>query len=72
MMFLAKTKEKCQGRTIVVLDNLKIHHSKKMEIVYDTNFKEMLLPPYSSTLNPIERLWSLIKRQWQKELHRFT
>ena len=24
------------------------------------------MPPYSSTLNPIERLWSLVKNQWRK------
>jgi hypothetical protein len=70
--YMARLKAKCIGRTIVILDNLKIHHSKLLETVYDSNFKEMLLPPYSSSLNPIERLWSLIKRQWQKELHRFT
>jgi len=64
MMFLQRTKEKCQGRTYGVLDNLKIHHSKKLEAVYDSDFKEMLLPPYSSTLNPIERLWSVVKRNW--------
>jgi hypothetical protein len=55
-----------------VLDNLKVHKSKKLDEIYDTDFKEMLLPPYSCALNPIERLWSLVKRQWQKSSHQFT
>ena len=70
--FLAGLKAKCQGRTVVILDNLKIHQSKLLESIYDGNFKEMLLPPYSSALNPIERLWSVVKRTWQRNLHRFT
>ena len=62
--FLIKLKSKCNHRTVVILDNLRIHHSKKLEEVYDANFKEMLLPPYSSELNPIERLWSVLKKKW--------
>ena len=69
MNFLQAMKNKCEGmRVIVILDNLKIHHSKKLEQVYDTHFKEMLLPTYSSELNPIERLWSLLKRKWTQNL----
>ena len=62
--FLNDLKKKCPQRTVVVLDNLKIHHSKKLEAIYAPDFKEMLLPPYSSELNPIERLWSVLKRKW--------
>ena len=62
--FLNDLKKKCPQRTVVVLDNLKIHHSKKLEAIYAPDFKEMLLPPYSSELNPIERLWSILKRKW--------
>ena len=32
----------------------------------------MFLPPYSSELNPIERLWSLVKRRWTKSLFMVT
>ena len=62
--FLSDLKRKCPKRTVVVLDNIKIHHSKKLEAIYAPDFKEMLLPPYSSELNPIERLWSVLKRKW--------
>ena len=61
--FLMKLKAKCLGRTIAVLDNLKVHQAKLLERVYDANFKEMFLPPYSCELNPIERLWSVLKRK---------
>ena len=48
----------------MVLDNLRIHHSKKLNEVCDQDFKELFLPTYSSELNPIERLWSIVKRKW--------
>lgn len=49
---------------VVVLDNLRIHHSKKLNEIYHKDFKEYFLPTYSSELNPIERLWSIVKRKW--------
>ena len=65
MNFIHAVKNKCQGRRVVViLDNLRIHHSKKLNAVYDKDFKEFFLPTYSSELNPIERLWSIVKRKW--------
>ncbi len=26
----------------------------------------MFLPPYSCNLNPIERLWNILKQRWRK------
>ena len=57
---------------VVVLDNLKIHHAKILDDVYDRDFKEMFLPPYSCELNPIERLWSVLKRKWAQNLYYYT
>ncbi len=66
---MIRLKNKCEGRRVlIVLDNLRIHYSKKLDDVYDENFKEMFLPTYSSELNPIERLWSIIKRKWVRDL----
>lgn len=66
-------KTKCQGRrVVVVLDNLRIHHSKKLNAIYHKDFKEYFLPTYSSELNPIERLWSIVKRKWTQNLHLFV
>ena len=55
-----------------MLDNLKVHQAKVLESVYDQNFKEMFLPPYSCELNPIERLWSVLKHKWAQNLFHFT
>ena len=71
--FLLGLKNKCKGRrVVVVLDNHPIHHARVLNDVYDSNFKELFLPPYSSVLNPIERLWSLFKRKWTQDLYRFS
>lgn len=70
--FMKALKTKClDRRVVVVLDNLRIHHSKKLNEVYDKRFKELFLPTYSSELNPIERLWSIVKRKWTQNLHIF-
>ena len=53
---------------IIVLDNLQIQYAKKLNYLYDKDFKDLFLPPYSSQLNPIERLWSLLKNKWKKNL----
>lgn len=53
----------------IVLDNLPIHHSKMVEeLVKRTKHKLLFLPPYSCALNPIETLWSLVKREWRQLL----
>ena len=66
-------KSKCEGmRVLVVLDNHSIHYSKKLDEIYDQNFKEMFLPVYSSQLNPIERLWGYMKRIWGQNIHNIT
>ena len=71
--FMQALKNKCEGRrVVVVLDNLRIYHSKKLNEVYDNDFKELFLPTYSSELNPIERLWSIVKRKWTQNLHLFV
>ena len=63
--FLINLKKKSEGlKTLVVLDNLRIHYSKKLQYLFDGDFQKMFLPPYSSQLNPIEILWGLLKRKW--------
>ena len=73
MNFMKALKSKCEGmKVLVVLDNHSIHYSKKLDEIYDPNFKEMFLPVYSSPLNPIERLWGYMKRIWAQNLHHIT
>ena len=59
---LSKNKD---GKTVVILDNARIHHAKLLQPFLDENEKRlqlMFLPPYSPNLNLIEGLW-----KWMKE-----
>jgi transposase len=55
-------------RVLLVLDNLRVHYAKKLNPIYSNAFKVLFLPPYSSPLNPIERLWSNLKHRWSSNL----
>ena len=66
--FLLRLKEKCLGRrTIVVMDNLKVHHSKTLRPHFDERtLIAKYLPPQSCALNPIEQVWNIIKCSWKR------
>jgi transposase len=48
-------------RQVLVLDNASWHHRKSLRWGW---FEPLYLPPYSPDLNPIERLWLLMKAEW--------
>ena len=52
------------GKTVMILDNARIHHAKLLQGFLEEN-KERLelvfLPPYSPNLNKIEELWGWMK-----------
>ena len=48
-------------RNLIVLDNASWHKAKSLDW---GRFEPVFLPPYSPDLNPIERLWLLIKAEW--------
>ena len=48
-------------RNLLILDNASWHKAKSLRW---GRFEPVFLPPYSPDLNPIERLWLLIKAQW--------
>ena len=48
-------------RQILILDNASWHKSKSLDW---GRFEPFYLPPYSPDLNPIERLWLLMKVHW--------
>lgn len=48
-------------RNIVILDNASWHKSKSIDW---GRFEPVFLPPYSPDLNPIERLWLIMKAEW--------
>jgi len=48
-------------RNIIICDNAAWHKKKSLQW---GAFEPVYLPPYSPDLNPIERLWLLIKAEW--------
>ena len=55
--------------TVLVLDNHRAHHAKDVVgWLGEKNYILHYLPPYSSELNPIERVWALMKRSWGQAL----
>jgi transposase len=55
-----------KGKSIIILDNARIHHAKLLKSFLEEN-KEILelvyLPPYSPDLNMIEGLWKWLKEK---------
>ena len=53
---------------IVIMDNLRSHHIKKVaEVLEKAEIKFLYLPPYSPDFNPIEKMWSKIKSILRKQ-----
>lgn len=48
-------------RNVLIMDNASWHRCKSLAW---GRFEPLYLPPYSPDLNPIERLWLLIKAEW--------
>ena len=66
--FLKKLRQRasCTSRKVVVIsDNARYHHAKSHQEWRRNCGKEfelLFLPPYSPELNPIERVWKLVRR----------
>ena len=57
--------------SVIIMDNAKIHHNNDaVNIIQELGGKVEFLPPYSSDLNPIETLFSVIKA-WMKRYREF-
>jgi hypothetical protein len=67
--FIKGLRAKCQGPTLVVMDNLCVHKAKIVRVEFDENFQQVFLPPQSCNLNPIKKVWNLVKRQWRAQAH---
>lgn len=61
--FLKKLESSLEGGTIhLMLDNARANKNKKMnEFLKTSRIKVHYLPPYSPNLNPIERVWKLMR-----------
>ena len=52
------------------MDNLRVHHSKQLDQFFMGNyFTPQFLPPQSCELNPIEKVWALLKGEYRKTAH---
>ncbi len=52
---------------VLVMDNLRTHHiAVAKEMLKNAGIELIFLPPYSPDLNPIEEVWSLVKRVFRK------
>lgn len=68
--FLRKLRRKSRRtgrRVVVIIDNAKYHHAK-LHVEWRNRqapgFVLLFLPPYSPQLNPIERVWKLLRKLW--------
>jgi transposase len=53
-----------QQKIYIVLDGAAYNRSKTVrELAKELNTRILYLPPYSSNLNPIERLWKFMKKK---------
>ena len=67
---MQRLKLKCRNDpAVVVQDNLSVHKAGPVMRLYDPGFRHMFLPTYSSVLNPIERVWNVIKQEWRQTQH---
>ena len=56
---------KRSGKMVVILDNARYHHAKKLKPLihkYRKGLRLDHLPPYSPKLNPIERVWKVLRK----------
>jgi hypothetical protein len=67
--FILGLKSRCPGPTVVVMDNLSVHKAKVVREVFDAAFQQVFLPPQSCNLNPIEKVWNIVKRLWRAQAH---
>ena len=54
-------------RVVVISDNARYHHASlhaAWRHAQQPAFSLLFLPPYSPQLNPIERVWKLLRRLW--------
>ncbi|MED0708873.1 IS630 family transposase [Aneurinibacillus aneurinilyticus] len=57
--------ERYEGkRAILIMDNARSHKAEEMQPFFEANRERLFcidLPPYSPTLNPVERMWKWLK-----------
>lgn len=62
---LRRISQRSGRRVVVITDNARYHHAsmhKAWRTKQEPDFRLLFLPPYSPDLNPIERVWKLVRR----------
>ena len=55
---------------IIVMDNVRFHHAQPVvDVVKEYNIEALYIPKYSPELNPIERVFAVVKRRYRKLNH---
>ena len=65
LRLLSHHRRRSRDRTVVVLDNARYHHASMLApfLEHRKSFMQLdFLPPYSPDLNPIERVWKLLRK----------
>ena len=60
---------------VVILDNAAFHRGEKLREIIANHRRDvriLFLPPYSPELNPIEKVWAIIKHWLKMNIHRFN
>lgn len=65
--FLEETLSSCPNNIkAVIMDNVSFHHSKEvMSTLKAVNIVPLFIPPYSPRCNPIEEVFSIMKRHYR-------
>jgi len=65
LRLLSHHRRRSRNRTVIVLDNARYHHASLLAPFLERRQSFLMLdflPPYSPELNPIERVWKLLRK----------
>lgn len=61
------------GQVYLILDNARYNHTQQVAtLAKQHHIRLEFLPPYSPNLNPIERLWKFVRKEFFKDKYRDT
>ena len=75
MVFLAQLRAQHpgDGQIYLLLDNAPYNHARRVVEAAQLHRLHLdYLPPYSPNLNPIERLWKFVRKEFFKDKYRAT